>query len=390
MVDHPMSAMPAGRLFAPLDRLIRWRDRLLASQRFQRWAAGFPLTRPIAQRRARALFDLCAGFVYSQILVACIRLHLFEILAEGPLSIAQLSRRLSLTPDAATRLLNAAKSLGLVERRGGYHFGLGPLGAALSGNPGIAAMIEHHHLLYDDLRDPVTLLRGAETQSALGIYWPYAGAASPAGFDPAQVAAYTALMSASQSFIADDVLEAYPFDRHRCLLDVGGGDGTFLAAVAVAAPELQLQLFDLPAVAEQARRRFAAAGLDGRASAIGGNFRTDDLPGGADLISLMRVAHDHDDAAVRRLLAAIHRALPEDGVLLISEPLSGTRGAEPVTEAYFGFYLLAMGSGRVRSAAEHESLLHEAGFTEVKTIRTRRPMLTSLLSARKGLNKVLL
>ena len=36
--------------------------------RFQRWAANSPLTRWIARRRARALFDLCAGFVYSQIL----------------------------------------------------------------------------------------------------------------------------------------------------------------------------------------------------------------------------------------------------------------------------------------------------------------------------------
>lgn len=390
MVDHLMSAPPAGRSFHLLDRVMSWRDRLLASQRFQRWAAGFSLTRPIARRRARALFDLCAGFVYSQILVACVRLNLFEILAEGPLDIAQLSRRLALPPDAATRLLNAAASLRLVEYRRGDRFGLGPLGAALAGNPGIAAMIGHHHLLYDDLRDPVGLLRGRTTPSALGGYWPYAGDTDSATLDSTQIAAYTALMSGSQSFIAADVLEAYPFDRHRCLLDVGGGDGTFLAAAAARAPDLHLQLFDLPAVAEHARRRFAAAGLEGRASAVGGSFRTDDLPRGADLISLVRVVHDHDDAAVRVLLAAIHRALPEDGVLLIAEPMSGTPGAEPVTEAYFGFYLLAMGSGRARSAVEHESLLRETGFTEVKTIRTRRPMLTSLICARKRSKKVLL
>ena len=64
------------------------RDRLLASRRFQRWAAAFPLTRPIARRRARALFDLCAGFVYSQVLFACVRLKLFDALAAGPLAVA--------------------------------------------------------------------------------------------------------------------------------------------------------------------------------------------------------------------------------------------------------------------------------------------------------------
>ena len=70
------------------------RDRLLASPGFQRTAAAFPLTRPIARRRARALFDLCAGFVYSQVLLACVRLRLFDILAEGPQTVAALSVRL--------------------------------------------------------------------------------------------------------------------------------------------------------------------------------------------------------------------------------------------------------------------------------------------------------
>ena len=48
---------------------------------FQRFAASFALTRPIARRRAGALFDLCAGFVYSQILFACVRLKLFDHVA---------------------------------------------------------------------------------------------------------------------------------------------------------------------------------------------------------------------------------------------------------------------------------------------------------------------
>lgn len=383
MADHLMPAMATGRAAGAFDRFAHWRDRLLSSQRFQRWAAGFPLTRPIAQRRARALFDLCAGFVYSQILVACVTLRLFDILAEAPLTAAQLSRRVSLPPDSMMRLLNAAVSLRLIDRRRGNRFGLGPLGAALAGNPGITAMIDHHHLLYDDLRDPVGLLRDRRKDSALGGYWPYAATARSAALDQAGTAAYTTLMSESQSLIAADVLESYLFGRHRCLLDVGGGDGTFLAAAAAKAPHLQLMLFDLPAVADRARARFAATGLAGRASAVGGSFLTDELPRGADLVSLVRVVHDHDDASVIVLLSAIHRALPDGGVLLIAEPMSGTPGAEAVADAYFGFYLLAMGSGRARTVADHESLLRHAGFDDIKTIATRRPMLTRLISAQK-------
>ena len=102
--------------FAPsswIDRCFAARDRLLASPRFQRWAAGFPLTRQIAQKRAQALFDLCAGFVYSQVLAACVKLKLFDILAEQPQTAAQLSRRLALPLDRTMRLLAAAVSLRL-------------------------------------------------------------------------------------------------------------------------------------------------------------------------------------------------------------------------------------------------------------------------------------
>ena len=66
------------------DRLLGWRDRLLANPAFHRAASGFVLTRPIAHKRARELFDLVAGFVYSQVLAACVKLDLFSKLAQGP------------------------------------------------------------------------------------------------------------------------------------------------------------------------------------------------------------------------------------------------------------------------------------------------------------------
>ena len=213
-----------------LDRCFAARDRLLADARFQRWAAAFPLTRRVARRRAQALFDVCAGFVYSQVLFACVELGVFDILSGQPQTVAQLSRRLSLSTQATQRLLDAAASLRLVERRGSDRFGLGVLGAALLGNPGVAAMVEHHRLLYADIDDPVALLRGARRDTALARYWPYAGAERPDALTPDQVRDYTALMSASQALIAGDVLDAYPLHGHRRLLDVGGGEGTFLIA----------------------------------------------------------------------------------------------------------------------------------------------------------------
>ncbi|RAI57670.1 methyltransferase [Roseicella frigidaeris] len=376
--------MAPSMLPGTLDRLRDLREGLVANPRFRRWAARFPLTRPVARRRTRALFDLCAGFVYSQVLLACVRLRLCELLrAEGAMSAAALAPRLGLDEAAAQRLLGAAASLGLVARRRGGRFALGPLGAALVGNAGLVAMVEHHAALYADLRDPVALLRGeGRGATDLARLWPYAGEARPEALGAAEVAAYSTLMAASQAMIAEEVLDVAPLRAHRCLLDLGGGEGVFLAAAAARAPHLQLLLFDLPAVAERARARFAREGLGGRAQAIGGDFLRDPLPAGADLISLVRVLHDHDDDVALAILRAARRALPTDGSLLLAEPMAGTPDAEPAGEAYFGFYLLAMGQGRPRRPAEIDGLLRAAGFGPARLLRTGTPLLVRAMLAR--------
>jgi len=368
---------------APYGLADRWRsvrDFLLSSRRFQRWAAAFPLTRPIARRRAADLFDLCAGFVYSQVLFACVRLHLFEQLNAAPATAEALAARLSIPVDGMTALLDAASSLRLVERRGQGRFGLGPLGAAMLGNSGIAAMVEHHSALYADLADPVALLRGENREGQLARYWPYARGETAARLTREDVSPYTDLMAASQPMVAEMVLGAYSLARHRCLLDVGGGDGSFLVQAAQAAPRLALKLFDLPEVAEIARRRLADAGLGQRASVSGGHFLTDPLPQGADVISLIRVVHDHDDDVVRQLFVRAREALAHGGVLLIGEPMSGRSGCDAVS-AYFDIYLHAMGSGRPRGFEDLAKLLESAGFSKVRQIPTRIPMIASVIVA---------
>jgi demethylspheroidene O-methyltransferase len=365
-----------------LDRWRDLRDRMVISATFRERAAAFPLTRPIARRRARELFDLVGGFVYSQVLLACVRLGLFELLAAGPQTLDGLAPRLGLAPEAAERLLAAAVALRLVAHRSHGRYALGPLGAPLVGNAGLTAMIEHHALLYGDLADPVALLRGEQGHTALSEYWSYARAGQPAAAAPERVAGYTALMAASQSLVASEILDAYPLAQHRCLLDVGGGDGGFLIAAARRAPALQLKLFDLPAVAARGRLRLEAEGLAARSEVSGGDFRIDPLPMGADVISLVRVVHDHDDPVVLELLRAAHKALPPAGTLLLGEPMAGTPGAERMGDAYFGMYLLAMGSGRPRSLAALERLLRTAGFRHVRPVDTHMPLQTRLIVAR--------
>jgi demethylspheroidene O-methyltransferase len=374
-------------------RRTRWdwrsvRDRLLGSARFQQWALAVPPARWVARRRARQLFDLCAGFVYSQVLAACVQLDVFAILAEGPQTAAALGARVGLSETAASRLLEAARTLNLVERRTGDRYGLGPLGAALRGNAGVRSLIAHHHLLYADLADPVALLRGEAQTRHLADYWAYAGRAESTAVPAGATEPYTALMAASQGMVAAEILAAYPLGRHRHVLDVGGGSGAFLIAAGTRAPHLHLGLFDLPDVAAQARPGLVRAGLIDRATVTAGDFRSDSLPAGADLVTLIRILHDHDDSTVLALLRRCHAALQPGGTLLVAEPMADTPGAEPVGHAYFGFYLLAMGSGRPRSAAELTCMLVQTGFTRVRRVPTRLPLTTSILVAQAGVNNL--
>jgi demethylspheroidene O-methyltransferase len=363
----------------------RIRDRfnaLVATDEFQRWAAKFPLTRPITMRRSRALFDIVSGFVYTQTLLACVELELFEYLAGGARTLEEIAEQVGLSHASTERLLNAAVSLRLLAKRRHHRYAVGPLGAPLVRNAGVLALVRHHRMAYQDLADPVSLLRqGADFRTELSRYWSYADAPRPQAIDETRVAAYSEIMAATLPPVAHDVLDAYDLSKHDCLLDVGGGEGAFLSLVGAKHARLQLQLFDLPAVAARARTRLETAGFGDRVTCHGGNFHADSLPTGADVCSLVRVLLDHDDASVLRLLQRVRQSLPKGGVLLIAEALAGAKGAETVGDAYFSFYLMAMGKGRARRASELHQMLQTAGFRRSRELHTRFPIQTGLIVA---------
>ncbi len=358
------------RQLALARKWIALRNRIYGSARFRSFALRTPIIRAVGQRKASALFDLVSGFVYSQILLACIQTRLIERLQPGPLAVADAAALADLPLAAADRLLKAAAAIGIAQRLADDRYMLGAQGASLCASPGVMAMIAHHPLLYADLNDPVALLRTGRGQGALAEYWNYADGHTYA----ATAAPYSALMAASQTMVAEQVTRRYSFGRHRRLLDVGGGTGTFVRAIAAAHPQLETAVFDLPAVTGQ---------LPGNVAGFAGNFLTDELPGGFDIVSLVRVLHDHDDGPAMILLRAIAAALPAGGTILIAEPMARTRGARGMGDAYFGLYLWAMGSGRPRSEREIGAMLKEAGFDKIRRFSTDLPLVATIMTARR-------
>jgi demethylspheroidene O-methyltransferase len=359
------------------DTFAAWRNGLIASPKFQAWAVRNPFTRPVARQKARATFDLVAGFVYSQTLAAAAESGLLDLAREAPVDATGLAQHADLPLDGAERLLRAAAALTLLRRRADGRYALGDAGAALLGNPSVFAMIRHHKAFYRDIAEPLTLLKARRPDTELSQFWAY-----QSGADPKDAAAYSALMAETQALIAENVLGAYDFRRHRRVMDVGGGLGAFLSAVGAAHSGLSLVLADLPPVARLAEARLAESPIRPRLTIAPLDMFQDPVPVGADLITLIRVVHDHDDGPVRQLLAAIRKALPPGGSLLIAEPMAGVAGAETMADAYFGLYLWAMGRGAPRRPEELSALLREAGFRRIRHLRTAQPMLVSAIIAR--------
>jgi demethylspheroidene O-methyltransferase len=127
-----------------------------------------------------------AGFVYSQVLLACVRLDLFEHPgARGRRAPAQLAVQLEVPCRPTQRLLDAAVRCALrlanARRRA---LRAGQLGAPMVGNEALAAMVEHHGALYADLRDPLALLRHEGARWCAGGLLAYAGLETPQALAP--------------------------------------------------------------------------------------------------------------------------------------------------------------------------------------------------------------
>ncbi len=324
------------------------------------------------------MFDLVAGFCHSQILQALVQLDIPHRLLDGPISVSHLAHATRVPPDRLEVLLNGGVSLGLL-KRGRRGMQLTRRGAALAGVPGLADMIRHHDVLYRDLADPVAFFRG-EVETELAAFWPYVFGAGAAK-DPEAAERYSQLMSDSQSLVAADTLDAASLAGAARILDVGGGTGAFLGAVAKAYPDIALDLFDLPAVVPAARDRMVDLGALERFTSHPGSFRDDPLPRGADVISLVRVLYDHSDETVMALLRSVHAALPKGGRLIVSEPMTGGDKPERAGDAYFALYCMAMRTGRARSAQQIKAMLTDAGFAQIKLHRSRRPFVTTVIEA---------
>jgi hypothetical protein len=198
---------------------------------------------------------------------------------------------------------------------------------------------------------------------------------------PADGDVFDTFMSAATDHHVAAVTTAYPFARHRRVVDIGAGRGSLLRAMLRAAPALQGTWYDRAEVLPSARDRFAAAGMEPRCEFVSGSF-LESIPAGADLYTIKHVLHDWPDESAGRILRNIVAAMDGASTLLIIEALlderSGVDGLVKLRDIEQMFWT----GGRVRSRREFTRLLEPAGLViedvlptpivDMSVIRVRR------------------
>jgi O-methyltransferase domain len=188
--------------------------------------------------------------------------------------------------------------------------------------------------------------------------------------DPTRSASFDAQMGAAVAAWAPNIVAAYDWGSLGHLVDVGGGNGTLLAALLREHPDLRGTVLDLPGAAEAARKALTAAGLADRSNAIAGSF-FDPLPPGAGGYLLCAVLHNWDDQAAGAILRRCAEAAGTHGRVLVVEKL--VTDTDPRTEmdlrglAYFGGRELGIAELTALAAAAglRVAAVHPAGATSV-------------------------
>ncbi|HXY36532.1 MAG TPA: methyltransferase, partial [Planctomycetaceae bacterium] len=264
------------------------------------------------------LFQLLTGHYVSQALYVAAKLGIADLLVDGPRTSAELAQATKTHAPSLLRLLRLLASAGVLAETGADTFALTPVGAYLSRNHPDGSS----HAVALLFAGPINrawneLLYSVQTgepafERVFGMkvfeYLPK---------HPEEAAVFNEAMTAGSAQTAKNVPTAYDFSSFGTLVDAGGGHGALLAAILRANPRSKGILFELPSVAEGARKNLGALGLSQRYEVVAGDF-FESVPA-ADAYILKGVIHDWDRERSIKILQNCRRAMRPPGKLLLVE-----------------------------------------------------------------------
>jgi C-methyltransferase len=316
---------------------------------------------------ADILTNLYMQHALSLAILTAANLGIADRLDCGPRHVDDLADSLNVKPQALFRLMRALTSKGIFRQTGEREFTHSTLSEALrTGAPGGA-------------RDLIRAFAATAVNGTCADYRPVLRSARNVrpeplqglSEDPAAAAIYDSAMTAVAMTQSDAINTAFDFSPFSLLIDIGGGQGSFLASILARNPGQRGIVFDFPRVVSGSHDLLRRLDLEDRCEVRGGDFRLD-VPGDGDAYILKNVLHGYPDAMCESLLSRIGaRAAPGAHVLIIE--LVMPSDSPSIAHATFDLYLMGGGSdARVRSESEFRQLLDNAGFDLVRVVPTAR------------------
>lgn len=305
---------------------------------------------------------------------AAAELGLPGALRAGPAPIGAVARALGADERALRRLLRVLAGVGLVSLEAGDQVagsdGLSLLGDDTPGSTGAVARLigsSWHWRAWAHLTDAVRSGRpGYEVAHGRSLF-------SDLAADPGAARLFNAGVSLPPA-LDDALLSAIRVDPSSTIVDVGGGNGSFLLRLLERHPSATGAVVDLPGAIEAARQLIHASPAGARCRAVVGDFFAP-LPASGTLFLLRWVLHNWDDEQAVRILRTVGAAMPGGSRLLVAEfVLPDEPALDPAT--IMDLEMLAICEGRERTFTDFSDLFVKAGLRLVGTHHT--PALTVL------------
>ncbi len=178
---------------------------------------------------------------------------------------------------------------------------------------------------------------------------------------------------------AKEVVKRMELAEVRKALDLGGGPGTY--SLEMAKKIDSVTLFDLPATIAIAKDILGKAGIS-NISFMEGDFVTDDIGRGYDLVFMSQVLHAFSGTNNLKILEKAINALNQKGIIVIHEFRLEKDRTSPVQSTLFSVNMLVnTNGGRCYSVAEMKEWLSSLGLRKVGNVKMED---TVLVFGRKG------